>query len=61
MDVLYGAWNPSGRLPYKIAKDPLDYPAQLFTGGDEIPSILYTEGQVLLGSMKDRVVLMPDD
>ena len=61
-DVLYGAWNPSGRLPYTIAKSPLDYPAQLVTGGDsgEIPSIPYTEGQVLLGSMKIKVVLIPD-
>jgi hypothetical protein len=56
-DVLYGAWNPSGRLPYTIAKSPLDYPAQLVT---EILSIPYTEGQVLLASMKDKVVLTPD-
>ena len=50
-DVLYGAWNPSGRLPYTIAKSPLDYPAQLVTGGeaDDILSIPYTEGQVLFG------------
>ena len=60
-DVLYGAWNPSGRLPYTIAKDPSDYPAQLLNGSDEILSIPYTEGQVLLGSMKVKVVLMPDD
>jgi hypothetical protein len=56
-DVLYGAWNPSGRLPYTIAKSPLDYPAQLVT---ETLSIPYTEGQVLLASMKDKVVLTPD-
>ena len=50
-DVLYGAWNPSGKLPYTIAKSPSDYPAQLVTDGEagEIPSIPYTEGQVLLG------------
>ena len=61
-DVLYGAWNPSGRLPYTIAKNPLDYPAQLVTGGEagEVLSIPYTEGQVLLVSMKDEVVLMFD-
>jgi hypothetical protein len=61
-DVLYGAWNPSGRLPYMIAKSPLDYPAQLVTGGEagEILSIPYTEGRVLLASMKDEVVLMSD-
>jgi hypothetical protein len=51
-DVLYGAfWNPSGRLPYTIAKSPLDNPAQLVTGGEagDILSIPYTEGQVSFG------------
>jgi beta-glucosidase len=45
-DILYGAWNPSGRLPYTIAKSPSDYPAQLVTGGTDadILSINYTEG-----------------
>ena len=56
-DILYGAWNPSGRLPYTIAKSPMDYPAQLVTGGEagEILSIPYTEGQVLLAFMKNKV------
>ena len=46
VDVLYGAVNPSGRLPYTIAKNPADYPAQLTTGGNENETILieYTEG-----------------
>ncbi|KAH7882042.1 glycoside hydrolase family 3 protein [Phlebopus sp. FC_14] len=46
MDILYGNWNPSGRLPYTIAKSPSDYPAQLVLGGtpDDILSINYTEG-----------------
>ena len=45
VDVLYGAVNPSGRLPYTIAKDPADYSAQLITGGNtnEIILIEYTE------------------
>lgn len=45
-DVLYGAVNPSGRLPYTIAKNPSDYSAQLVTGGgpNDILSIPYTEG-----------------
>ncbi|KAJ7475177.1 glycoside hydrolase family 3 protein [Mycena galericulata] len=45
-DVLYGDWNPSGRLPYTIAKQPSDYPAQLVLGGQptDIISIPYTEG-----------------
>ncbi|ESK85620.1 glycoside hydrolase family 3 protein [Moniliophthora roreri MCA 2997] len=33
-DVLYGDWNPSGRLPYTIAKRVEDYGAPLILGGD---------------------------
>ena len=60
-DALYGALNPSGRLSYTIAKSPWDYPAQVITGGKagEILSITYTEGQVLLASMKIQLHL-PD-
>ncbi|KAF9024285.1 glycoside hydrolase family 3 protein [Hymenopellis radicata] len=45
-DVLYGDWNPSGRLPYTISKRPEDYSAQLVTGGsgDDIIVVSYTEG-----------------
>ncbi|CAL1705089.1 unnamed protein product [Somion occarium] len=45
-DVLYGDFNPSGRLPYTIAKSPSDYSAQLVTGGgaQDILSIPYSEG-----------------
>ncbi|KAI9459354.1 glycoside hydrolase superfamily [Boletus coccyginus] len=45
-DVLYGDWNPSGRLPYTIAKNASDYSAQLILGGGgtEILPIDYTEG-----------------
>ncbi|KAH0833832.1 family 3 glycoside hydrolase [Lanmaoa asiatica] len=55
MDVLYGNWNPSGRLPYTIAKNATDYPAQPVFGGTatDILSINYTEGcvhQALLNS-----------
>ncbi len=48
-DVLYGAYNPSGRLPYTIAKSPSDYGAQLITGGgpNDILSIPYTEGLLI--------------
>jgi hypothetical protein len=47
-DVIYGAVNPSGRLPYTIAKSPKDYPAQLVLGGngEEILNITYSEGCV---------------
>ncbi|KAF9553682.1 glycoside hydrolase family 3 protein [Agrocybe pediades] len=48
VDVLYGAWNPSGRLPYTIAKSLEDYPAQLVTENPdkdaEFVTIPYTEG-----------------
>ncbi len=49
VDILYGAVNPSGRLPYTIAKSPSDYSAQLLTGGtsDEILDITYSEGCVV--------------
>ena len=48
VDVIYGAANPSGRLPYTIAKSPKDYPAQLVLGGKgkEISNITYSEGCV---------------
>jgi len=48
-DILYGVWNPSGRLPYTIAKNVSDYPAQLVLGGagTDILSINYTEGYAL--------------
>ncbi|KIM33816.1 glycoside hydrolase family 3 protein [Serendipita vermifera MAFF 305830] len=45
VDVLYGAVNPSGRLPYTIAKQRSDYPADvLYTSSDAIPQVDYTEG-----------------
>lgn len=46
VDVLYGDYNPSGRLPYTIAKSASDYPTQLITSEDPaaIISIPYTEG-----------------
>ncbi len=45
-DVLYGDWNPSGRLPYTIAKRLGDYPAQITSGGGplDVVSIPYSEG-----------------
>ncbi|KAI0289895.1 glycoside hydrolase superfamily [Multifurca ochricompacta] len=48
VDILYGDVNPSGRLPYTIAKSPSDYSAQLATGGtgNQILDITYTEGCV---------------
>ncbi|CAA7270033.1 unnamed protein product [Cyclocybe aegerita] len=45
VDVLYGAYNPSGRLPYTIAKKPEEYGAQLALGGGDtdILSIRYDD------------------
>ena len=39
VDVLYGVVNPSGRLPYTIAKDPADYPVQLVTAPEDTPPL----------------------
>ena len=33
-DVLYGDWNPSGRLPFTIAQQPSDYGTSVTLGGD---------------------------
>ncbi|KAJ7367385.1 glycoside hydrolase family 3 protein [Mycena albidolilacea] len=44
-DVIYGAYNPSGRLPYTIGKSITDYPAQvIYTSPTPILSIPYSEG-----------------
>lgn len=45
-DVLYGDYNPSGKLTYTIAKNPTDYSAQLVTqrSGNSVVEIPYTEG-----------------
>jgi hypothetical protein len=44
-DKIKGDWNPSGRLPYTIAKNVQDYPAQILAGSSSAYlSIPYTEG-----------------
>ncbi|KAI0945924.1 hypothetical protein AcV7_010038 [Taiwanofungus camphoratus] len=43
-DVLYGAYNPSGRLPYTIAKTLEDYGTVLTLSAGLIISVPYTEG-----------------
>ena len=60
VDVLYGERNPSGRLPYTIAKQPSDYPAQLITtsNGSDILQIPYTEGCVMFSHSECQVSLM---
>ncbi|KAF8575983.1 glycoside hydrolase family 3 protein [Ramaria rubella] len=45
VDILFGAVNPSGRLPYTIAKQRADYPADvLYTSSMQTPQITYSEG-----------------
>ena len=47
-DVLYGHYNPSGRLPYTIAKKREDYSADvLYSSPDQIPQITYNEGLLI--------------
>jgi hypothetical protein len=46
VDILWGAYNPSARLPYTIAKNRSDYPAQIVyvnTDIDPMPHVPYTE------------------
>ena len=42
-DVLYGDWNPSGRLPYTIAKTESDYKTRILPNSQEV---VYSEGWV---------------
>ncbi|KAF8078406.1 beta-glucosidase, partial [Lyophyllum atratum] len=44
-DVLYGVYNPSGRLPYTIGKSVTDYSAQvLYSSHGGVPQLPYSEG-----------------
>ncbi|KAI0757133.1 beta-glucosidase, partial [Daedaleopsis nitida] len=43
-DVLYGDVNPSGRLPFTIAKDEADYSARVIYKGSGTVQIPYSEG-----------------
>lgn len=47
VDVMYGSYNPSGRLPYTIARDRSDYSADIIyvnTDVPETPQVDYNEG-----------------
>jgi beta-glucosidase len=45
VDILFGAVNPSGRLPYTMAKQRSDYPADVvYTSTQTSPQITYSEG-----------------
>jgi hypothetical protein len=41
IDILYGTWNPSGRLPFTIAKQESDYGTRI-QHGEQV--VAYTEG-----------------
>ncbi|KAF6766400.1 cellulose-binding beta-glucosidase [Ephemerocybe angulata] len=44
-DVLFGDYNPSGRLPYTIAKSVNDYSAKVLSNSNtQVPTISYSEG-----------------
>jgi len=44
VDVLYGAVNPSGRLPFTVAVNAADYPADiLYTDLNPSPTLQFTE------------------
>lgn len=48
VDVLYGDYNPSAKLPYTIAKAPEDYSAQVIYNDDSAqPQIPYNEGLLI--------------
>jgi len=44
-DVLYGDWNPNGKLPYTIARNASDYSGSIVTDSDpvSIKQVPYTE------------------
>ena len=44
VDILYGDVNPSGKLPFTIAKNETDYSARVIYDGTEIVQIPYSEG-----------------
>lgn len=43
VDILYGATNPSGKLPYTIAKAATDYPSNITSGDDTYPEGLFID------------------
>jgi len=47
VDILWGAVNPSGRLPFSIADQETDYPAPIVYVSDGFPTIRYTEKLLL--------------
>ncbi|KAF7310068.1 Glycoside hydrolase family 3 protein [Mycena indigotica] len=60
VDVLYGAYNPSGRLPYTIGKSISDYSAQVTTNqAGSITPINYSEGIFIDYRHFDQAAIAP--
>jgi len=47
VDILYGAYNPSGRLPFTFGKSVNDYAAQVVYSGQPTVPINYDEGLLI--------------
>jgi hypothetical protein len=59
VDVLYGDFNPSAKLPYTIARASNDYPAQVvYSDASVQPQIPYTEGLLIDYRWFDAVSLI---
>ncbi|KAK4703614.1 beta-glucosidase, partial [Phenoliferia sp. Uapishka_3] len=62
VDILFGGVNPSARLPYTIAKERKDYPADiLYTSYETVPQITYSEKLLIdyrwYGSLNSRLLI----
>jgi hypothetical protein len=61
VDILYGDVNPSGKLPFTVAKNASDYPAVVIRGGDygqDVLDVQYYEGLEIDYRWFDAVSLM---
>lgn len=60
VDVLYGHYNPSGRLPYSIAKKREDYGADvMYNDRAKRPQINFTEGLMIDYRYQDHKKIAP--
>ncbi|KAJ7173243.1 beta-glucosidase [Mycena filopes] len=60
VDVLYGAYNPSGRLPFTIGKSITDYSAQVVVNqAGAITPVPYTEGLFIDYRHFDQAAITP--
>lgn len=60
VDVLFGAYNPSGRLPFTIGRSIDDYAAKvLYTSNTQVPTITYSEGLLIDYKHFDKKNIQP--